>query len=117
MRWLRRFLYGMLALGLIWAGWSFRSGNPGVIDLDLVWIRIPNVAVWWALVMAVAAGAVLGGLVVGFAWLRQRLLNRRHRRAIERLEGELHRLRSLPLVGGHGGRFEEPATGPSVGRG
>ena len=52
-----------------------------------------------------------------FAWLRQRLLNRRHRRAIERLEGELHRLRSLPLVGGHGGRFEEPATGPSVGRG
>jgi hypothetical protein len=117
MRWLRSFLFVGLVLGLVFSGWSFRSGNAGVIDLDLVWIRLPNVEVWWAIVMAVGVGAVLGGVPVGLAWLRQRLLNRRHRKAIERLESEVHRLRSLPIAGARGGTLDEPAAGASIGRG
>ena len=117
MRWLRRFVFGALVLGLAWSAWSFRSGNDGVVDLDLVWIRLHNVEVWWALLMAVAAGASLGALTVGFAWLRQRILNRRHRKTIERLESEVHRLRSLPLGANRGDAFDEPAAGASLGRG
>lgn len=109
MRWLRRFVFGALVLGLGWMGWSFRSGNDGVIDLDLVWVRLHNVEVWWALVMAVAVGASLGALTVGPAWLRQRILNRRHRKAIERLESEVHRLRTS-MVPGSGPASLEPSS-------
>ena len=86
-----------LLLVLLWAGWSFRSGNAGSIDVDLVWFRLPNVAVWWALSVAIGAGIVIGALFVGFAWLRQRILNRRYRKAIAKLEGELQQLRSAAL--------------------
>jgi hypothetical protein len=99
MQWLRTILVLALVLTLLWAGWTFRAGNAGEIDVDLVWLRVPNVAIWWALVGAAGVGASLGAFTVGFAWLRQRILNRRYRRAIERLESEVHQLRSLPLAG------------------
>jgi hypothetical protein len=99
MQWLRTVLVLGIALGLIWMGWSFRSGNAEVVDLDLVWFRMQNVPVWWALSLAVLAGALAGGGVGWVAWLRQRLVNRRYRKTIERLESEVHQLRSLPLEG------------------
>ncbi|MBK7947661.1 MAG: LapA family protein [Deltaproteobacteria bacterium] len=114
MRWLRRFVFGALVLVLGWSAWSFRSGNDGVIDLDLVWVRVHGVPVWSALGMALVVGASLGGLVVGFAWLRQRILNRRHRKAIERLESEVERLRSIPLAGGGSPSLEPTAAGASI---
>lgn len=116
MRWLRTVLWLGSALGLLWIGWSFRSGNAGVIDLDLVWFRIPRVEVWWALVAAVFAGATAAGLFVGLAWLRQRLLNRRQRKAIERLEQEVHRLRSLPLAPDARGDLVGSGRSASIGR-
>ena len=82
--------------GLFWLAWAFRSGNAGLIDVDLLWLRVANVEVWSALAAALAAGLGIGATLVGFAWLRQRILNRRHRKTIERLENEVHRLRSLP---------------------
>ncbi|MEZ4330620.1 MAG: LapA family protein [Myxococcota bacterium] len=106
MQWLRTALVLAIALGLIWMGWSFRSGNAEPVDLDLVWFRMQNVPVWWALSLAVLAGTFAGGIVGGLAWLRQRLVNRRYRKTIERLESEVHQLRSLPL--------EAPA--PAAGR-
>jgi len=116
MRWLRAVLWLGSALGLLWIGWSFRSGNAGVIDLDLVWFRIPRVEVWWALVAAVGTGASLGGLFVGLAWLRQRLLNRRHRKTIQRLEGEVHRLRALPLDPNARGELADSGRSATFGR-
>ena len=99
MQWIRTGAVLAVVLGLLFAGWSFRSGNAGVIDLDLVVARLPNVEVWWALSLSLGLGMVLGGFGVGLAWLRQRILNRRYRKAIAKLEGELHALRSLPLAG------------------
>jgi hypothetical protein len=50
-----------------------------------------------------AFGAALTLVVVGFAWLRGRLLLRRYRSMNRRLEKEVHELRSLPLVGSEPG--------------
>ena len=104
-------------LGLGWIAWSFRTGNAGVIDLDLVWVRLPGIAVWQALLVALSLGVGLGAIAVGFAWLRQRILNRRYRRAIERLEGEIHELRSLPVSGNPGAAPEGAAGRVSYGQG
>lgn len=117
MQWLRTIVLLGIVLALVFAGWSFRAGNAGVIDLDLVWLRVPNVQIWWALVVALAGGAGLGLLVAGFAWLRQRILNRRYRKEIARLESEVHQLRSLPLAGGVGAVRDDPVGRFSIGRG
>ena len=80
-------------------GWSLRSANVQVVDLDLIWIRVPNLELWWLVLLSIAAGFLLATLIVGFAWLRGALVNRRYRKSIRRLEAELHELRSLPLSG------------------
>ena len=90
-------------VGALWSGWTFRASNSLSIDLDLIWIRIPNVELWWVLLIAMAFGAALTLVVVGFAWLRGRLLLRRYRSMNRRLEKEVHELRSLPLVGSEPG--------------
>lgn len=90
-------------VGSLWAGWTFRASNSLSIDLDLIWIRIPNVELWWVLLIAMALGAGLTLLAVGFAWLRGRLLLRKYRSMNRRLEKEVHELRSLPLVGSEPG--------------
>jgi uncharacterized membrane protein YciS (DUF1049 family) len=99
----KRLLLLVSAIGLFVAmlslGWSFRSGNASVIELDLIWVRLPNVELWWVILVAIGIGAAGSTLIMGFAWMRARLLNRRYRRAIQRLEAELHELRSLPLMG------------------
>lgn len=77
----------------------FRERNSNTIDLELVWFRFSGVEVWWALLVAMALGVGLSAIVLGFAWLRSRLLNSRYRRVIKRLESELHEMRSLPLAG------------------
>jgi uncharacterized membrane protein YciS (DUF1049 family) len=86
----------------LWTGWSFRAENSSAIELDLIWIQLPNVELWRAILIAVALGAVGASVLVGFAWLRSRLLNRRYRSVIRRLESELHQMRSLPLSGSEG---------------
>jgi len=83
--------------GALWGGWAFRAGNSATIDLDLIWIRVPGLELWWVLMTAIGTGLLFGALLVGFAWLRLRLLVRRYRSAIRRLEKEVHELRSLPL--------------------
>ena len=88
-----------LFVGMLWLGWSFRVGNETPIDLDLIWLRFPEVEIWRVILSAMGFGAIASALLVGFAWLRSRLLNRRYQRAIRRLESELHELRSLPLTG------------------
>ena len=86
-------------VGALWIGWSFRSGNVTPIDLDLIWIRIAHVELWWVILVAIAVGAVLATCLVGFALLRAHWLNIRYRRVSKRLESELHQMRSLPLSG------------------
>lgn len=86
-------------VAMLWLGWSFRSENATPVDLDLVWIRFSSIELWRVVLVSIGFGVVVSTLIVGFAWLRSRLLNRRYRRVIQRLEKELHELRSLPLTG------------------
>jgi uncharacterized membrane protein YciS (DUF1049 family) len=86
-----------LFVAALWIGWSFRAGNASPIALDLIWFRVPEVEIWRAVLVSLGCGAVAASILVGFAWLRVRLLNRRYRSTIRRLETELHQLRSLPL--------------------
>lgn len=88
----------VLFISALWLGWSFRAGNTTAIDLDLIWIQISDIELWRVILLAIGIGALASTLLVGFAWMRSRLLNLRYRRAIHRLEIELHGLRSLQLV-------------------
>lgn len=117
MKWFRIGLVSASTLALLWVGWSFRSGNAGAVDVDLVWVRLPNVEVWWALSVAIAFGVAIGAFFVGFAWLRQRILNRRYRSTIARLESEVHQLRSLPLSGSVRAEVDESVRHASFGQG
>lgn len=100
MKRLSLWILGLVSLvATLWLGWSLRAGNSMPIELDLVWIRFPNVELWRVLLVALGIGAAVSTLLVGFAWMRSRLLNRRYRKTIQRLEAELHELRSLPLMG------------------
>ncbi|MBJ18002.1 MAG: DUF1049 domain-containing protein [bacterium] len=104
-------------LGALWLGWSFRAANALLVDLDLVWLRIPDLELWWLLLAASGFGSSLATGVVGFAWLRGRVLNRRYRKAIKRLESELHQMRSLPLASSESEAFEEEPNRVAFGRG
>ena len=59
MKWVRAGIVSAITLGLLWLGWSFRSGNAGTVDVDLVWARLPGVELWWALSAAVVLGAAV----------------------------------------------------------
>jgi uncharacterized membrane protein YciS (DUF1049 family) len=86
-------------VGALWLGWAFRAGNSAIIDLDLIWMQVAGVELWRVILVALALGGAIAAVLVGFGWLRARLLNRRYRKTIRRLESELHQLRSLPLSG------------------
>jgi uncharacterized membrane protein YciS (DUF1049 family) len=103
-----------LFIGLLWTGWSFRAGNAAPITLDLIWIRVPDVELWRVILVSIAMGAILAGTILGLAWMRVRLLNHRYRRAIGRLESELHEMRSLPLSKGET-EFAQGASAELVG--
>ena len=100
---MKRIVFWIVALvffgGCLWIGWTFRANNAATVDLDLVWLEFPAVELWRVLLVSVALGMFSAGFVVGLAWLRARLLNRRYRAMVRGLEAELHQLRSLPLAG------------------
>jgi hypothetical protein len=116
----KRFVLGVGGLAAfvaaLWLGWTFRSGNSGVVDVDLIWVVLTSVELWEVIVCAIALGGGLASVLVGFAWLRARLLNRRYRSTIRRLEAELHQMRSLPLSGSSGTGLVEAAPPAVSGR-
>ncbi len=103
-------VFGLFA-GALWLGGAFRVANAMRVDLDLIWVRIPNLELWLLLVAAFSVGAAIATMIVGFAWLRGWVLVRRFKKATKKLEKELHELRSLPLSGSAGAALDaDPAT-------
>lgn len=94
---------GAAFVGALWGGWTFRAQNSASTDLDLIWIRIPNLELWWLLLLTTIFGAALATLFVGFSLMRNKLLLRRSRAQVRKLEKEVHELRSLPLLGSEPG--------------
>ncbi len=114
---MKRFLLWVLVVGLVVGalvfGKLFPDANSTPVDIDLLWIRVPNVEAWLLLVGSMLFGGLLATLVVGFAWLKARVLNRRYLKVIKRLEAELHQMRSLPLSTSE----DALAGGPKAGKG
>jgi len=115
----KRFLLWVLVIGLVVGalafGKLFPDANSTPVDIDLLWVRVPNVEAWLLLLGSMLFGALLATLVVGFAWLKARVLNRRYRKVIKRLESELHQMRSLPLTTGEGGLAKGGGAKPGKG--
>ena len=109
---MKRIIFGIVLLGLLAGavvlGRVFPSANETLVDLDLIAIRIEQVAIWALTLAAFGAGIALTALIATFLWLRGLVLRRRYRKTITQLEKELHEMRSMPLADAKG----SPAVPP-----
>lgn len=97
MRVVRRLLWVGLAALVLVVGWRFASQNGTAVSIDLVLLRVAETPLWAGLVSAFALGAACAGLAALYEVTRLGLLARRYRKAVVRLESEIHQLRNLPL--------------------
>jgi uncharacterized integral membrane protein len=82
---------------LLVVGWKFAHANADEVRLDLLFGAFEGVKVWWLAVASFAVGALVAVAACFVEMTRLGLLSRRYRKAITRLEAELHGLRALPL--------------------
>ena len=105
-----RRIAGLLLIGaVVYAGYRLTSANAIPVDIDLIWLRFPNLPLWLALSASFALGAGVIGLLALGSISRKALTARRYRKAVNRLEAEVHQLRNLPLSaeGAEGARKAE----------
>lgn len=98
MKLLRRSLWAVLFAALVYGGWGFLEGNSDPVRIHYVVGDLPAVPLWQALSGAGALGVLVGTVAMGLGLTRSRLETRRYRKALARLEAEVHQLRNLPLV-------------------
>lgn len=78
------------------------------IDLRVLGTVHPAVALYLLVIVAVLVGIVYAGIIAVAEGAHIRLVNRRLAREIQKLETEIHYLRTQPI----GGRTEEPDSLP-----
>jgi putative membrane protein len=98
MRVVRRLLWVALAALVLVVGWLFASHNGTPVAIDLIAMQMGEAPLWLGLVAAFGVGAVCAGLGAVYEVTRLGLLARRYRKAVVRLESEIHQLRNLPLA-------------------
>ena len=98
MRWVSRLLGLALFVGALLVGWRFASENASSVRVHFVIGEIAEIALWKALLVAFAGGAVCAGLGRLRLAVKHGLMNRRYRRMLGDLESEIHQLRNLPLA-------------------
>jgi uncharacterized integral membrane protein len=98
MRALRRALAIAVFVGLLVAGWRFAANHPYPVRIHYLVGETGELALWVALLGAFAAGGVIVGGLAAFELVRLSMLARRWRKAVARLEAEVHELRNLPLT-------------------
>ena len=98
MRVVRRLLWVALAALVLVVGWRFASQNGTPVTIDLIMMSVAEAPLWVGLVSAFAFGAVCAGVGALYEVTRLGLLARRYRKAVVRLESEIHQLRNLPLA-------------------
>ena len=94
---LRKLLFLALALVALGATALFATRNQALVEIDYVLGRSAEHPLWLTLAVAVLCGALLATLAGVVAVSRARLRERQQRRRADRLAGELHRLRNLPI--------------------
>jgi uncharacterized integral membrane protein len=109
MRWARRVLWLALVGALLVGGWRFASRNGAEVQVDLLFVELAPTPLWTVLLGAFALGAAAAGLAALWEVLRLGLVSRRYRKAMRRLEAEVHELRNLPLAAEANGEEERRA--------
>jgi len=104
-----RRLMAITALGgIVLAVWRFAVENATAVTVRLLVGEASDVALWLALFVAFAAGALAVGFGSLIQFARSALIARRYRKTVAGLEAEVHQLRNLPLVS------ERPASSDGV---
>jgi len=94
---IRRILGVGLFVGLFVFAWKFGKQNSTIVDVYYGFGTKTGVALGEAIALAFIGGAALACLVMLIPYSRSRMLARRYRKSVERLEKEIHELRNLPL--------------------
>jgi uncharacterized integral membrane protein len=98
MRATRRVLAIAAFVGLLVAGWRFAAAHPQPVRIHYLVGETGELSLWAALLGAFLAGGALAGGLAGYQLARLGMLARRYRKAVARLEVEVHELRNLPLA-------------------
>jgi uncharacterized integral membrane protein len=111
MRAMRRVLVVGAFVGLLVVGWRFAAEHTQPVRIHYLVGESGDVPLWAALLGAFAAGAASVGGVAVYQLARLGMLARRYRKAVAKLEVEIHELRNLPLAPESPGAPEhEPGT-------
>jgi len=97
MKLLRRLLGIALFVGVLVLGWRFASDHGEIVTVKLPGLAPMEVALWMALLVSGAVGAVAVGILASLRVARLGLEARHYRKVIRGLEAEVHQLRNLPL--------------------
>ena len=97
---IRRLLAAAIFTATLIAGWMFAARNGVLVDVDALALRVTEVKLWLALLVAFAAGVLIAGTIGMLSVARARMVTRRYRRTVAGLESEVHQLRNLPLASG-----------------
>jgi uncharacterized integral membrane protein len=97
----------VVGAGLLYLAWLLVTANADPVKVDFLIGRV-ELAVWQAMGLAFATGALLVALYTLYQMARGGLVRRRYRKQLAGLETEVHQLRNLPL---HEGDASE-APGP-----
>ena len=93
---LKRIGLTILILFIVIVMATFKANNPGTIEIDLAFARIPT-SIPLAFALTVALGWLFGLLSIGFYVLRLVTERRVLRRSLRVSESEVSSLRNLPL--------------------
>ena len=112
---IRRLVAAAIFTATLVAGWMFAARNGALVDVDMLALRLADVKLWLALLVAFAVGAGVAGGVGMLALAKAGMLARRYRRTVAGLESEVHELRNLPLGSGDA-PVSPPALDAQVGK-
>jgi uncharacterized integral membrane protein len=113
MKMLRRLLTLALMAGAFVVAYQFGK-NAEPVTVRLFEWSTPAAPAWLVIAVAFGAGVLLASGLWLFQVIRLSLLGRRYRKELAALEGELHKLRNLPLAEDGGAAVAAPAGGSAA---
>ena len=113
----RRLITIVVFVGLLVAGWKFAGSNSQPLTVSYPGGEFAARPRWAVLLVAFGSGVVLTAIVASVRGARIRLVSRRYRKLNDRLQAEVHQLRSLPLSEQPQTRESDSIPSAALGRG
>jgi len=111
MHWVRRLLGAAIVVAAVLGIVKLASINDAIVAVRYIW-GVVDLPLWQGLLGAFVAGFALAS--AGWMWsgLRSTLVQRRYRKAVGKLESQVHELRNLPLAPDAEGEAPPPGGAP-----